>query len=178
MGCNSPKPIALSCIRVVLMPLLSKEGGWKIETRYGAAEEQARAPDCRSGQVSAHRLRIRRLPASSRVAPAPDSRVAACSPAQPSPARPSPARPAHLALHLHSTQAAAARPVPVAAVHAERRALSRLIGPGRPSGARAAGPRSAVSGLGARPGASSRHLPRGRSRCAAQRRLLRCGRRV
>lgn len=77
----------------------------------------------------------------------------------PPPRSPPPRPAAHLALHLHGAQAAAAHPVPVAAVHAERRAGGRLDG-GRPSGARAAGPRSAGSGLGAPHGASSPHLPR------------------
>lgn len=40
--------------------------------------------------------------------------------------------PAHLALHLHGAQAAAARPVPVAAVHAEAGSRSGLLQPGRP----------------------------------------------
>lgn len=81
------------------------------------------------------------------------------------PATPRPRPAAHLALHLHGAQAAAAHPVPVAAVHAERRAGGRLDG-GRPSGARAAGPRSAGSGLGAPHGAWSPHLPRSAPRHA------------
>lgn len=71
------------------------------------------------------------------------------SPGPPSrhPASPPPRPAAHLALHLHGAQAAAAQPVPVAAVHAEHPAGGRLVG-GRPSGARAAGPRT--RGLGTR----------------------------
>lgn len=90
---------------------------------------------------------VRRVPAVSVQQADPPPRTSA-DPAL-SPPRP-PLRPAHLALHLHGAQAAAARAVPVAAVHAARWARGGL--PGQPSGARAASARPLASESGRGPG--------------------------
>lgn len=105
-----------------------------------------------------------------------DTRAARqASPASPRPgphqpaAPPSPG-PAHLTLHLHGAQAAAARPVPVAAVHAEAGPSGGLLRPGRPSGAQGASARPAGWRRGCGRGASSQAPAEGQPRLGSPRR--------
>lgn len=92
---------------------------------------------------------------------APDQSLASRRPPLPA-GRPPPRQgPAHLALHLHGAPAAAARSVPVAAVHAEAEPRGGLRQPGRPPGARgeSAWPEGSGRGCGREP--PHRHLQRG-----------------
>lgn len=165
---GSPKAIPSPCTGAVPIPPLRQGGNTKARKqglccRADANASRRRAPPSFSPTCFGQQIPYR----GSR---GPPSRHPASSPGSPplpshQPSSPSPRPAAHLALHLHGAQAAAAHPVPVAAVHAERPASGGLVG-GRPSGARAAGPRSAGSGLEAPHGASSRHLLRSAQRCA------------
>lgn len=149
-----------------------KAGIRRIENRGCAAEQTQTLPVAALHQVSLLRASASRSPSprSHRGSRGPSSRHPTSSPGSPrlpsrQPSSPSPRPSAHLALHLHGAQAAAAHPVPVATVHAERPAGGALVW-GPSSGARAAGPRSAGSGLEAQHGASSRHLLRSAQCCA------------
>lgn len=168
----SPKTIPSPCTGAVpIAPL--KQGGNTKDSKQGlccgadANASRRRAPPSFSPTCFGQQIALPAFPQGSR---GPSSLHPTSSPGNPrlpsrQPSSPSPRPAAHLALHLHGTQAAAAHPVPVATVHAERPAGGGLVW-GPSSGARAAGPRSAGSGLEAQHGASSRHLLRSAQRCA------------